>query len=116
MTSPHQATARSRCTHCRSPNSVRRPTGEDVNIVDAASLREVVHNLLGTGSPGPAPTRELPLTAGAQIKMHASASQVVLDVINASGQEGLATSLEKAFGTGQFAEGVASTAESAIAI
>ena len=92
------------------------PDGEDVNIVDAASLREVVHNLLGTGSPGPAPTRELPPTAGAQIKMHASASQVVLDVINASGQDGLATSLEKAFGTGQFAEGAASTAESAIAI
>ena len=91
------------------------PDGEDVNIVDAASLREVIHNLLGTGSPGPAPTRELP-PAGAQIKMHASASQVVLDVINASGQEGLATSLEKAFGTGEFAEGAASTSESAIAV
>ena len=62
------------------------------------------------------PDTRAPPTAGAQIKMHASASQVVLDVINASGQEGLATSLEKAFGTGQFAEGVASTAESAIAI
>ena len=47
--------------------------------------------------------------------MHASASQVVLDIINASGQEGLATSLEKAFGTGEFAEGVASTAKSSAA-
>ena len=87
--------------------------GQDVNLVDVASLREVVHNLLGTGSPGPAPTPEL--SPDARIMMHASASQVVLDVINASGQEGLATSLEKAFGTGEFAEGVASTAKSSAA-
>ena len=87
--------------------------GQDVNLVDAASLREVVHNLLGTGSPGPTPTPEL--SPDARIMMHASASQVVLDIINASGQEGLATSLEKAFGTGEFAEGVASTAKSSAA-
>jgi LCP family protein required for cell wall assembly len=91
------------------------PDGQDVNIIDVAAIREVVHNLLGTGSPGPAPTRDVDPTAGAQIRMHASASAAVLDVINASGQQGLATSLEKAFGTGQFAQGAASTAESASA-
>ena len=47
--------------------------------------------------------------------MQAGTSGVVLDVVNASGQQGLATALEKAYGTGQFAHGSASTAESSTA-
>ena len=89
--------------------------GEDVNIVDVASIRRIVHGLLGTGSPVTAPTSEPDQATGAVQAMQASTSGVVLDVVNASGQEGLATALEKTYGTGQFTQGSASTAESSTA-
>jgi LCP family protein required for cell wall assembly len=86
--------------------------GEDVNLIDATTLRSIVHNLVAADSPtspstgglgSAAPTGEgTPLAAGA----------VTLDVVNASGREGQAAQLEKSLAVGHFSKGEVSTADS----
>jgi LCP family protein required for cell wall assembly len=80
------------------------PDGEDVNVVDASTIRAIVHKLLA-GEEAPAETA----TAD---NARASAHRVALDVINASGQEGVAVAVRNALAKEQFTEGAVSTAES----
>lgn len=71
--------------------------GEDVNLVDVPTIREIVHNLVNTGSPGSsAEPAEPPL----------------LDVVNASTQYGLAAAVVDHFGANGFRAGQTSTADS----
>ena len=73
--------------------------GEDINRIDAPTIRAIVRNLLGTGSSsrGPQPT------GGAE-------APAVLDVINASYHKGLGTSVENAFTKKGFTAGAITNA------
>jgi LCP family protein required for cell wall assembly len=84
--------------------------GEDVNLIDAPTIRGIVHDLVGTGSPSasPSPTGRGPATSQATPTPSAPA---VLDVVNASRYDGLAANLEKAFSDRGFTVGVATTAD-----
>lgn len=79
------------------------PAGEDVNIIDVASIRSIVSNLFATGSPlptsTPAPAPSPPVPA-------------VLNVVNASSHDGLASAVEETFTTRGFTAGEVSTADS----
>lgn len=77
----------------------QNPAGEDVNIIDVSAIRSIVRNLFATGSPDPTPTPEPAVSA-------------VLDVVNATTQDGLATAVENAFATRGFTAGEVSTADS----
>jgi LCP family protein required for cell wall assembly len=72
--------------------------GEYVNFIDTSAIRSVVHGLV----------------TGAQTDDGAAAASgsVTLDVINASGQQGEAASLETSLATGRFTAGAVSTADS----
>jgi hypothetical protein len=80
--------------------------GEDVNVVDVSAIRTIVHNLVGNDSSA----------AGASTNdsesVQPSAGGVILDVVNASGKEGEALSLQKSLATGLFTAGTVSTAAS----
>jgi LCP family protein required for cell wall assembly len=60
------------------------PLGQDVNIVDVATIRSIVRNLFATGSPNPPPS-EHPTPA--------SAEPAIVNVVNATAHEGLATAV-----------------------
>ena len=77
------------------------PAGEDVNLIDVAAIRSIVQNLFATGSPDPTST-----------PAPAPAASAVLDVVNATTQDGLATAVENAFATRGFTAGEVSTADS----
>lgn len=71
--------------------------GEYVNFIDIGAIRSVVHTLVaGETGDGAA----------------AAAGGVALDVINASGRQGEAASLESSLATGRFTAGAVSTADS----
>jgi LCP family protein required for cell wall assembly len=84
--------------------------GEDVNLIDAPTIRGIVHDLVGTGSPSasPSPTGRGPATSQATPTPTAPA---VLDVVNASHYDGLAANLVKAFSDRGFTAGAATTAD-----
>ncbi|MCH9759777.1 MAG: LCP family protein [Actinomycetia bacterium] len=71
--------------------------GEDVNLIDVSAIRSIVRNLFATGSPDPTPP---------------PAVSAVLDVVNATTQDGLATAVENAWATRGFTQGEVSTADS----
>lgn len=77
------------------------PAGEDVNIVDVSEVQTLVHNLIG----GPTPIQAAPAPA----PVSGSQSGTV-DVINATGRNGLAATLEHALIPTGFTPGVTSTA------
>jgi LCP family protein required for cell wall assembly len=80
------------------------PDGEDVNVVDVPTIRTIVHKLLaGEGAPAETSTADNVL---------ASAHRVALDVINASGQDGVAVAVRNALAKEQLTEGTVSTAPS----
>jgi LCP family protein required for cell wall assembly len=86
--------------------------GAYVNFIDVPTIRSIVRNLVGTDS-STTPSTSSPMTAaqpdsGAQ----STAGGVVLEVVNASGQQGEAANLETQLGTGKFSEGKVSTADS----
>ncbi len=73
--------------------------GEDVNYIDVPTIRGIVQELIGGGSPSP--------TASASATPHAS---TVLNVINATHHNGLATSVEKALASRGFTPGTTTSA------
>lgn len=78
--------------------------GEDVNLIDVAAVRSIVHNLFTTGSPlPPSPTETTP-SAMPEVT-------AVLNVVNATTREGLATAVEDAFTAQGFTAGEVSTAD-----
>lgn len=87
--------------------------GEDVNIIDASTIRSIVHNLLGTDSHAAAASTSR-TNAAAQPGHGAqpTAGSVALNVVNASGRQGEAANLEKSLATGHFTKGTVSTADS----
>jgi LCP family protein required for cell wall assembly len=89
------------------------PDGEDVNIIDAATIRSIVHSLLAPDSPStPASTDNVRASAQPWANPEPTAHRVALDVINASGQDGVAMAVRNALAKGQFTEGTVSTADS----
>ncbi len=73
--------------------------GEDVNLVDVPTIREIVHNLITSGSPGSVlPTSTAP------------PEPALLNVVNASTQYGLAAAVVGHFDTRGFRAGETSTA------
>ena len=76
------------------------PDGEDVNIIDTGTIRSTVHGLLaGDG-------------ASTHFDLDSTAYRVALDVINASGQDGVAAAVRSAMAKDEFTEGSVSTADS----
>jgi LCP family protein required for cell wall assembly len=74
--------------------------GEDVNMVDVSTIRAIAHNLTTGGSP----TSAAPTSA-------APAVSAVLDVVNATSHDGLASSVVDSLGSEGFTPGKASTAD-----
>jgi LCP family protein required for cell wall assembly len=78
----------------------KNSNGEDVNLVDVPTIRAIAHNLTTGGSPTTsAPTNTTP------------AVPAVLDVVNATTHDGLATSVVDSFGSRGFTPGKATTAD-----
>ena len=75
--------------------------GEDINRIDAPTIRAIVRNLLGTGSSSRSPQP----TGGAE-------APAVLDVVNASYHKGLGASVENAFTKKGFTAGAITNASS----
>ncbi len=73
------------------------PDGEDINLINVSAIRSIVRNLFATGSPLPEATPP---------------DSAVLDVVNATSYDGLATAVENSFATRGFTAGEADTAES----
>jgi LCP family protein required for cell wall assembly len=88
--------------------------GEDVNIVDTTTIRSIVHSLLAVhdSSPAPASTDNVRASAHPWAGPEPSDQRVVLDVINASGQDEVAVTVRNALAKGQFTEGTVRTARS----
>jgi LCP family protein required for cell wall assembly len=90
------------------------PYGEDINIIDESTIRSIVHDLLAPDSSSATPSTESTSTsAQAGANLQPTAQSMVLNVINASRQEGLAAALMRSLAPRQFTEGTASTADSA---
>jgi len=86
------------------------PDGEDVNIIDAATIRSIVHSLLAPDTP--ASTDNVGASVHPWANPEPTAHRVALDVINASGQDGVAAAVRNALAKGQFTEGTVGTADS----
>jgi LCP family protein required for cell wall assembly len=87
--------------------------GEDVNIVDTTTIRSIVHSLLAADSSStPASTDNVRASAHPWAGPEPSDQRVVLDVINASGQDETAVTVRNALAKGQFTEGTVRTARS----
>jgi LCP family protein required for cell wall assembly len=80
------------------------PAGEDVNLIDGPTIHAIVHTLVSSSAATPVPTRSPSPT---------QPTPMILNVRNASGHSGLATSLEQSFVTRGFTAGAATTAERA---
>jgi LCP family protein required for cell wall assembly len=78
----------------------RNSNGEDVNLIDVRTIRAITRNLTTGGSP----------TASARMST-APAVPAVLDVINATTHDGLATSVLDSFSSRGFTPGKATTAD-----
>jgi LCP family protein required for cell wall assembly len=79
--------------------------GEDVNLVDVPAIRSIVSKLVAADPSGPGASA--PPTTDAAGNLGRGA---VLDVVNASAEEGLATRLETAFTADGFSPGQVGTA------
>jgi LCP family protein required for cell wall assembly len=83
----------------------RDPNGSDVNLVDVATIRRIVHERFFSDTPTapeavPSTTQQPP----------ALSKPVVLDVVNATSRDGLAAAIEDAFTDRGFTRGSATTA------
>ena len=68
-----------------------------VHIIDAATIRSIVHSLLAPDSPStPASTDNVRASAHPWANPEPTAHRVALDVINASGQDGVAAAVRNA--------------------
>jgi LCP family protein required for cell wall assembly len=89
------------------------PDGEDVNIIDAPTIRSIVHGLLASdGSSIPTATVNAGATDHPWANPEPIANRVTLDVINASGEDAMAVAVRNTLAKGQFTEGTVSTAHS----
>ncbi|MTK33059.1 LytR family transcriptional regulator, partial [Nocardia seriolae] len=79
--------------------------GESINIVDTDEIRTIVRNLLSPGDSEATPTTA-PTPSATAIP---GATGVVLNVVNSSGQNGLAAEVETALVTRGFTRGATST-------
>jgi len=81
------------------------PNGSDVNLIDVATIRRIVHDRFFSDTPAappdPASTTEPPRPL---------AAPVILDVINATTHDGLAAAIEEEFAKRGFTRGSATTA------
>jgi hypothetical protein len=78
------------------------PAGEDINLIDVPTIRAIAHNLTTGGSPATPTTPAHGSTT--------PAVPAVLNVVNATTHNGLATSLEETFSARGFTPGAATTA------
>ena len=79
------------------------PAGEDVNLIDVPTIRAIVRNLTAGGSPNNPTSTAQP--------SNTPAVPAVLNVINATTHNGLATSLVDTFSSRGFTPGAATTAD-----
>jgi LCP family protein required for cell wall assembly len=81
------------------------PNGSDVNLVDAPAIRRIVHQRFLSDTPAAldatSPTTHAPSTLS---------EPVILDVVNATARDGLATAVEDTFAGRGFTRGSATTA------
>ncbi|RAU99720.1 LytR family transcriptional regulator [Mycobacterium colombiense] len=88
------------------------PDGAYVNFIDISTVRSIARNLVGADS-STAPTTSSPTTAAQPDgDTQSTAGRVVLDVVNASGRQGEAATVQMLLATGKFSEGKVSTADS----
>lgn len=76
------------------------PRGEDVNMIDVAGVRAIVHNLFTNGSP----------TATASLTQSPSVP-TTLDIVNATDHDGLGSAVEQSFGADGLTAGTVTTAD-----
>jgi cell envelope-related transcriptional attenuator-like protein/LytR cell envelope-related transcriptional attenuator len=87
--------------------------GEDVNIIDAATIRSIVRNLLTPDSASTtASTDNVRASVAPWANPEPTAHRVALDVINASGRDGAATAVRNTLARGEFTEVTVGTADS----
>lgn len=84
--------------------------GAYVNFIDQPTIRSIVHNLIGADSSTPS-TSSTATTAQPDSDAQSTSGSVALDVVNASGQQGEAASVQMLLATGKFSEGKVSTAD-----
>ncbi|WP_245843230.1 LCP family protein [Mycolicibacterium vulneris] len=85
--------------------------GAYVNFIDIATIRSIVHNLVG-GDSATTPSASSPTTAARPDGAQSTSGGVALDVVNASGRQGEAATVQMLLATGKFSEGKVSTADS----
>ncbi len=89
------------------------PDGEDVNIIDAPSIRSLVHSLVDSDHPSTPASPDNADTPGQfSAPPEPTEHRITLDVIDASGQGSMAVTVRNALARGQFTEGTASRARS----
>ncbi len=87
------------------------PDGEDVNIVDEAAMRSMVQGILEPEGPATSPSaNNVGVAAHVSATSEPAEHRATLDVVNASGQEGVAAAVQSAQAKRQFDEGEVSTA------
>lgn len=86
--------------------------GAYVNFIDIPTIRSIAHNLVGTDSSTTSPAGSTTPAAQPDNGAQSTAGSVALDVVNASGRQGEAASLQTLLATGQFSEGKVSSADS----
>jgi LCP family protein required for cell wall assembly len=86
--------------------------GEDVNTIDVPTIRKIVHTLVSGDLPSATPTTSTTKAPPVDNTAMSAASGIVLNVVNASPFEGLATQLVTTFSERGFTAGEATTAES----
>lgn len=86
--------------------------GAYVNFIDTSTVRSIAHNLVGADS-STAPSTTSPTTAAQPDgDAQSTAGSVLLDVVNASGRQGEAATVQMLLATGKFSQGKVSTADS----
>jgi LCP family protein required for cell wall assembly len=82
--------------------------GEDINVIDVPTIRRIAHDLVASDS---SPTSTSAPVTKSEAKQATGTPGAVLNIVNASDHEGLASRLEKAFADKGFTAGEASTAD-----
>ena len=86
--------------------------GEDVNTIDVSTVRSIVHTLVEGDSSAPTSTSKTNAPSSVDSTTLPAASGIVLNIVNASPFEGLASRLVTTFSERGFTAGEATTADS----
>lgn len=86
--------------------------GAYVNFIDIPTIRSIVHNLVGADSSSAPSTSSATTAAQPDGGTQSTSGSVALDVVNASGRQGEAATVQMLLATGKFSEGKVSTADS----